>query len=157
VIPLYHTQQAAKKKVRVTGSVVTNFFGSSNPYKQHNEQQQKFLKDLVLYICKGYKALSICDNIWLRRLVLDLCPCVLFPFWSQLVEEVLPTMVTKSMDIHVLQKLASPVIVFASFDLWMFDIDMFALVFNYFFEAWEHLHAIVDLFEVNETISSCMA
>jgi hypothetical protein len=71
VIPLYHTQQATKKKVGVTNSVITNFFGFSNPYKQHNEQQQKFLEDLVLYICKGYKALSICDNIWLRRLVLN--------------------------------------------------------------------------------------
>jgi len=67
------------------------------------------------------------------------------------VEEVLLAMVTKSMDIHVLPKLAT--------DLWMFrgGIHTFALVINYLFEAWEHVHTIVGLFEVNETISSCMA
>jgi hypothetical protein len=65
-------------------------------------------------------------------LVLSQCPYVLFPFWSQLVEEVFPAMVTKSMDIHVLLKLTSVVIVFASFDLWMSrgGIDMFALVIS---------------------------
>jgi hypothetical protein len=34
---------------------------------------------------------------------------------------------------------------------------MFALVVNYLFEAWEFMHAIVGLFEVNETINLCMA
>jgi len=75
------------------------------------------------------------------------------------VEEVFPIMITKSMDIHVLPKLASAIIVYVSFDLWMSTkgIDTFALVINYLFEAWEHVHVIVGLFEVNETISSCMA
>jgi len=67
------------------------------------------------------------------------------------VEEVLLAMVTKSMDIHVLPKLA--------IDLWMFKggIHTFSLVINYLFEVWEHVHTTVGLFEVNETISSCMA
>jgi hypothetical protein len=74
-------------------------------------------------------------------------------------EEVLHAMVTKSMDIHVLPKLASVSIVFASFDLWMSkkSIDTFALVINYLFENWKLVHAIVGLFEVNETIGQCMA
>jgi hypothetical protein len=63
MIPLDHTWQLAKKRVGVTNSAITNFLGSSNPYKQHDEQQQKFLEDLVLYICKGYKAMSTCENI----------------------------------------------------------------------------------------------
>ncbi len=52
-------------------------------------------------------------------------------------EEVLPTMVPKFMDIHVLPKLASAIIVSTSFDLWMSKggIDTFALVINYLFEA----------------------
>jgi hypothetical protein len=83
-----------------------------------------------LYICKGYKALSTCENIWLRRLVLHQCPHVLFPSHSQLVEEVFHAMVTKYMDIHDLSKLvASAAIVFVSFDLWMSEggIHMFAM------------------------------
>jgi hypothetical protein len=63
MIPLDHTQQLAKKRVGVIGSAITNFLGSSNPYKQHDEQQQFFFEDLVLCICKGYKAMSTCENI----------------------------------------------------------------------------------------------
>jgi hypothetical protein len=75
------------------------------------------------------------------------------------VEKVLPIMVTKYMDIHILPKLASVVIVSTSFDLWMSKggINMFALLINYLSKTWEHVHAIVSLFEVNETIDSCMA
>jgi hypothetical protein len=40
-----------------------NFFGASNHYKQCGELQQKFLENLVLYIYKGYKAFSTCENI----------------------------------------------------------------------------------------------
>lgn len=49
------------------GSVITTFFASLNPYKHGDETQQWFLKDLVLYIYKGYKPLSTCENIWLQR------------------------------------------------------------------------------------------
>jgi hypothetical protein len=53
------------------------------------------------------------------------------------VEEVLPAMVTKFMDIHVLPKLASATTISTSFDLWMFkgSIDMFALVINNLYEV----------------------
>jgi hypothetical protein len=49
------------------------------------------------------------------------------------VEEVLPTMVKKTMDIHVLPNLALTTMVFASFDLWMScgGVDTFALVINF--------------------------
>jgi hypothetical protein len=68
-------------------------------------------------------------------------------------------MATKSMEIHVLPKLANAAIVFMSFDLWMSRgcIDTFILVINYLSKNWELMHVIVDLFEVNETTSSCMA
>jgi hypothetical protein len=37
MIPLDHIQQLAKKRLGVIGNSITNFFGSSNPYKQHDE------------------------------------------------------------------------------------------------------------------------
>ncbi len=80
------------------------------------EPQQKFLEDLVLYIYKGYMVLSICENIWLQRLVL--CH-VLFPSLSQLVEKVIHVMVTNCMDMLLLPKLTSVTIISTSFDLWM--------------------------------------
>jgi hypothetical protein len=44
---------------------------------------------------------------------------------------------------------ASAVIVSISCDLWMSKggIDMFVLVINYLSKTWEHVHAIVGLFE----------
>ncbi len=41
------------------------YFGATNLYEKFNETQQKFLQDMVLYIYKGYMALSTFENIWL--------------------------------------------------------------------------------------------
>jgi hypothetical protein len=75
------------------------------------------------------------------------------------VEEMFPIRVTKYMDIHILPKLTSATTIYISFDLCMSkgSIDVFILVINYLFEAWELVHAIVGLFKVNETIDLCMA
>jgi hypothetical protein len=49
------------------------------------------------------------------------------------VEEVLPTMVIKTMDHHVLPNLALTTMVFASFDLWMYHgkFNAFSWVINF--------------------------
>jgi hypothetical protein len=44
-------------------------------------------------------------------------PCVNFPFCSNLVEHVLPKMVQKTMDLHVLPSLEITTTIFAIFDL----------------------------------------
>jgi hypothetical protein len=64
--------------------------------------------------------------------------CVLFPFRSSLVEEVLLTMVKKNHGPHVLADNAFATIVFASFDLWMFHngVDNFDLVINFLNDIW---------------------
>jgi hypothetical protein len=56
VVKLYkkdHKQQHGKKKVKVINFVITSFFGSINMYKNVDEAQQRFIQDLVLYICKA--------------------------------------------------------------------------------------------------------
>jgi len=90
------------------------FGGATNLYKNYNEAQQ-FLEDLVLYIFKGYTFLSTCENIWLHRLVLQQCPCVVFPFRSSLMEWMLLTMVTKTIKLHVLPHLSFATTMFAKF------------------------------------------
>ncbi len=63
-------------------------------------------------------------------------------------------MVKKSMDHHVLPNLALTIVVFVSFDLWMFrgGVNTFALIMNFLSDNLVPMHIIEGLFEVNETI-----
>ncbi len=109
-------------------------FCATNRYKKNDEHQQQFLEDLVYKVCKGYKTfVSTCENIWLQRLMLCQCPCILFFSWFSLVEEMFRTMVKKTMDHHFLSNFASTTIIFASFDLRMFcgGVDIFVPIINF--------------------------
>jgi hypothetical protein len=64
---IYHNQQHGNKKVGATDFTIISFLGSTNLYKNVDETQQRFIEDLMLYICKGYMFFSTCENIWLRR------------------------------------------------------------------------------------------
>jgi hypothetical protein len=68
----------------------------------------------------------------------------------------LPTMVKKTMDRHVLPNLTLATTVFVSFNLWMSRsrVDIFALVINFLSDNWVPMHIIMGLFEVNETTTS---
>ncbi len=72
---------------------------------------------------------------------------------------VLPEMVQKAMDLHVLLHLEFIAIVFANFDLSMSrgDINMFTLVINYWDDGWIPRHATMGLFEMHEATSATMA
>jgi hypothetical protein len=74
-----------------------------------------------------------CENVWFQRLVIRQCSHVQFPFRSSFVEEMLPTMVKKTMDQHVVPNLASTIIVSISFDMWMCHdcVDTFNFVINF--------------------------
>jgi len=76
-------------------------------YKFNDKTHQRFMENLVLFIYKGYKLLSTCQRVWLYRLIFCMCPHVMFPSQSSFVEEVRLTMVTKSMELHVLTYLES--------------------------------------------------
>jgi len=75
-------------------------------------------------------------------------------FRFSIVEEMLHAMVKKTLDQHVLSNLALVVVVFISFDLWMFCMGehTFAIVFNFLNYTWVPMHIIMGLLEVNETI-----
>jgi hypothetical protein len=68
-------------------------------------------------------------------------------------EEMLPVMVKKTLDQHVLPNLKTITTILASFNLWMShgDVDTFALVINFVIEAWVLMHVTIGLFEVHET------
>jgi hypothetical protein len=105
------------------------YFDATNPYKKSNGAQQQFLEDLVLYTCKGYIPLSTCENIWLWK-VLHQCPYVVFPSRITLVEEMSPIIITRTMQLHVLLRLAKTTTMFINFDLWMpkGNVNTFAMV-----------------------------
>lgn len=99
-----------KKRFSQLGLQSLNHFGLANLYKNGDETQQMFLKDLVFYICKGYKPPSSFENIWLHRLILCQCHHV-FPFRSSFVKQVLLIMVTKTKNLHVLPNLKFEIII----------------------------------------------
>ncbi len=96
-----------------------------------------FIKDLVFYTYKSYQKISNIKNIWLRRLVLCQCPRVSFPSHTNLVDELFPAMVKRTLNLHVFPNLAFATTIFTSFDMWMFkdDVDTFSFVMNFFYQS----------------------
>jgi len=116
LVVVNHNWQFGKKQSRPFECAITSYFGASNPYKKFDEAQQQIFEDLVLYICKGYKPLSTCDNIWLKRLVLCFYSHVVFPSQATFVGKVLHAMIKKTMQLHVLSRLVEATTLLASFD-----------------------------------------
>jgi hypothetical protein len=69
--------------------------------------QIRFIKDLVLHVCKGYKNISIVESSWFRRLVMKRDPKFEFLTCRQFVFKYLHNMVAKTMDRYVLLLLAN--------------------------------------------------
>ncbi len=98
--------QKFKKWKCVPPSSTTDFFGVGTNYSKQRSAQIRFIKDLVLHVCKGYKNISIVESSWFRRLVMKRDPKVEFLTFRQFVLEYLPNMVAKTMDRYVLLLLA---------------------------------------------------
>jgi len=80
-----------KKRNGPATSQITFFFACSKKCKRNNPAQKRFVGDLVLYIVKAFRPIPTTENIWFRRLILRLAPCVTIPFrvkwlklWSQI-------------------------------------------------------------------------
>jgi len=53
-----HVSQQGKKRTRPFSSVITTYFGSTNPFKKKMRHKKMFIEDLVFYICKAYRLIS---------------------------------------------------------------------------------------------------
>jgi hypothetical protein len=71
----------------------------------------------------------------------------------------LPAMVIKTMQLHVMPRLVDATTLSISFDLLMSKggVDTFALVIVYLIESWMSQHVTIGLFEVHETTNLSMA
>jgi len=78
------------------------------PYKNSDPIQEFFLEDLLLYIIKSYQPLNSTKNVWLKRLVFHQCGRVTFLSKQQLSDKVIMSMVSKTMECHVLLVLLMP-------------------------------------------------
>ncbi len=113
---------------------------------------------MLLYIRLGYQSLNSTRNVWLRRPVHCQYGQVTFPNKQQFSNNVVASMVNKTMECHVFLTFVDAIIVITTFDLWMFQggFDMFILVVNYINKKWEPCHVIMGVFEVHETSRATM-
>ena len=55
-------KKKCKKRKHVNPSAITEYYDSTSPYGKNVVALQSFLEDFVLYIAKGYIALSVVEN-----------------------------------------------------------------------------------------------
>ncbi len=147
------------KKGSCTSIPDYKFFGSTIPYHKSDLAQHTFLEVLCLYIAKGYRLLSLVENLWLKGFVMHENPKVVFPSCHHLLKEIFLHMVSKTMDNHVFPTLIHCITRIASFDLWMFCAcyNIFAMVIGFIDFAWQRVHIIMGLFEIQNTSGDNMA
>ena len=122
-------KQLSRNRKGTTPGTITSFFASSKPYKPTDSTQQAFLEDLVLYIAKAYRPISITENIWFRRLILRLAPCVVFPSRREITDKLIPSMVSEIQTEYLQPSLKECITGSVTFDLWMSrdTTDIFAM------------------------------
>jgi hypothetical protein len=133
-----------------------DFFGAINPYKKYDETQQQFLEDLMMYICKRYKAFFHLSKYLIVEVgitVMSTC-CLSFSLYFG--------GTNASYNGHKNHEIACVVEVMTmsiNFDLWMFkgNMDTFALIINYLNDSCTPMHVTIGLFEVHETTKLSMA
>jgi hypothetical protein len=111
------------------------------------------LENLARLIVKNCLPLKFVESVWLKGLVLQLCPCVQFLFQKLFSNTILLELVEKTKETYVLPLLNDYSCVIASFDLWMSKgaHDVFILVIIFLGSYWKPKHVTLGLFEVVET------
>jgi hypothetical protein len=77
------------------------------------------VEDMTLFMVKGFLLMKNVESIWLQRLAYMLCPCIVFPSKKTLVEDILPSLVEKTMSTYVQPALVDYFLATYTFDLWM--------------------------------------
>jgi hypothetical protein len=71
-------------------------------FQKEDVPQKDFFQDLGLLIIKNNTLFQFVESIWLKRLVLHLCPKLNFPSKKQCSQEILPWLVEEKKKLHVL-------------------------------------------------------
>ncbi|KAG0556897.1 hypothetical protein KC19_11G087000 [Ceratodon purpureus] len=152
-------QQPRRMKKDPSPLLLTDFMSNPSPGKKSDPAQERLLEDLVLYVAKGCHPMSMVDNVWLRRLVMRQCGRVNFPAGRQLADEVIPRMVSQTMEKYILPALAGCVTATASFDLWMSrrGVNTVALVIHFINEQWVPCRVTIGVFEAPDVAGAALA
>jgi hypothetical protein len=148
-----------RMKKDASPSLLTDFMSNQGSGKKSDPAQERLLEDLVLYVAKGCHPVSMIDNIWLRRLVMRQCGRVSFPAGRQLADEVIPRMVSQTMEKYILPALAGCATATASFDLWMSrrGVNTVALVIHFINEQWVPCRVTIGVFEAPDMAGAALA
>ncbi len=109
-------KQPTKKRPNVSNFEISKFFGVKDLLKRDDVQQKQFLQDLTVLVVKSHLPIQFVDNTWLKYLVMQLCPRIVFPSRKMFSQEVLVDLVEKK---NMLLKLKQCYSTTTSFDLWM--------------------------------------
>jgi hypothetical protein len=75
--------QPTKKRAHtahISNSSISEFFVSKEPFKKDDVEQKMFVENFTLLIVKNHLPSQFVQSMWLKCLVLQLCPFVHFPF-----------------------------------------------------------------------------
>jgi hypothetical protein len=72
-------KQPTKTKVIMSGGSIFKFFLSKIPFIKKDVPQKEFLEDLGLLIVKNNLPIQFMESMWLKRLIMHLCPKLNFP------------------------------------------------------------------------------
>jgi hypothetical protein len=99
------------------------------------------------------------ESMWLKHLILYLCPKLNFPSKRQFSQDILQGLVEKKNELYVFPALAKCHYATTNFDLWMSKgaYDVFALVINFLSNDWQPKHVTIGLFEVIKTTRQALA
>jgi hypothetical protein len=93
------------------------FFLLKIPSKRVDVPQKEFLEDFGLLIIKNNLPIQFVESMWLKNLILHLCPKLNFLSKRQFSQEILPGLVEKTSQQYVLLTLAYCFSVIVSYDI----------------------------------------
>jgi hypothetical protein len=137
--------QPSKKRTNPSRGSIFKFFYVKDTFKKEDVSHNFFLEDLGLLIVKNNLLIQFVESMWLKRLILHLCPKLNFLSKNQFLQEILLRLVKKTNQLYVVHALAKCHYATTSFDLWMFKgaCDVFALVINFLSSDGQPKHVII--------------
>jgi hypothetical protein len=109
-------KQPIKKRANIFNSSISKFFASKEPFKK-DDVEPMFVENLALLIMKNNLLLQFVKSVWLKHLMLQLCPWVQFPSQKIISHNVLPNLVEKFKQTYVFPLLNKCYCVTVSVDL----------------------------------------
>jgi len=136
-----------------------NFLLQKIPSKRMMWNKKMFVENLALLIVKNHLALQFVENVWLKHLVLQLCPHVQFPFQKLFSNIFLLKLVEKIKEMYVLPLLNDCSCAITSFDLWMSKGAHVVFVLAIFFlgSNWKPKYVTLGLCEAAEITGQALA